>query len=96
MSRFITISLLLLVFFFGGMSYGSFEKDRITVQPDEGEPIVEHQEIMESTPVSSETYSTQDGDYLVHKTASFFEKVVTTGYEIVINILYAIANLFFD
>ncbi|MEI3613327.1 hypothetical protein [Pseudogracilibacillus sp. SO30301A] len=96
MSRFITISLLLLVFFFGGMSYGSFEKDRITVHPNKEEPIIEQQEIMESTPVSSETYSAQNGENLIHKTASFFEKIVTTAYEIVINILYAIANLFFD
>lgn len=96
MSRVITILLLLLVFFFGGMSYGSFEKNRLTVQPVEEEFVIEQASVTESPPLSSEIYTIDESEHKVHRTASFFEKIVTTGYEIVINILYQIANLFFD
>jgi len=97
MSRFITILLLLIVFFFGGMSYGSFEKDRLKEQPAKEEQSIEQESIVDTTAVISDTTpELEENDYIVHRTASFFEKIVTAVYEGIITILYKIANLFFD
>jgi len=98
MSRFITIALLLLIFFFGGMSYGSFEKEKHTVRPKveiseemQTEMVYVDDKIGDETPIPLE-----EEDYIVHKTASFIEKGVTLLYEMIIRVLYGIDNLFFD
>ncbi|HLR71426.1 MAG TPA: hypothetical protein VK085_08340 [Pseudogracilibacillus sp.] len=97
MSRFIMISLLLVVFFFGGVSYGTFEKNKLP-QQQETESIEETVSIdtsiieIEREPVQQK----EEGDKLVHKTASFFERIVKKMYELIIHALYGIANLFFD
>ncbi len=97
MSRFITILLLLVICFFGGISYGSFEKDRLTSLPKVEEEQMEVTKIIESPTLNAEQINlVEEEDVLVHKTASFFEKIVSSMYELMINTLYQIANLFFD
>jgi len=94
--RFITILLLLIVFFFGGMSYGSFEREKIQ-KPIVMEEIERYdQKIVEFDPLEEEPIPVTKKDYPVHKTATFFEKIVTALYELVVQIMYNIANLFFD
>lgn len=95
--RFITVTLLLLVFFFGGMMYGTFEKSNtdqeielVVPQVTSPPPVVE-QEIHELNIVHVE-----EQDYLVNKTASLLEQIVSTMYEGLINIMYKIAEMFFD
>ncbi|MEI3606864.1 hypothetical protein SPD48_14260 [Pseudogracilibacillus sp. SE30717A] len=97
MSRFIMISLLLLVCFFGGISYGSFEQDRQINVPEIEEEHLEVAKVIEPTTIDPEPIThLEEEDVLVHKTATFFEKMVSGMYELIINILYQIANLFFD
>ncbi|MBO1003467.1 hypothetical protein [Pseudogracilibacillus auburnensis] len=113
MTRFITVSLLLVVFFFGGMSYGAFEKERLTtkqvaneeieqeVVTEEVEPVMVKEKGIEKAAASIELETVHEPvkieeDHTVHKTASFFEKIVTSLYEFVIQVMYKIANLFFE
>lgn len=93
--RSLTFILLLAVCFFGGVTYGTFEKNRfadeITIEENEVkiepvyEPEIETIDIME----------TEDNDHLVNKSANILEKVVTSMFEFVIQIMYQFANLFF-
>lgn len=100
MTRFITIILLLLVFFFGGMSYGSYERDR---QPEQSEDVFvaitemeQDDNVMSLQSSESEPLQRNNENYKVHKTASFLEQIVTSTYEFVIEMMYTIASLFFD
>lgn len=102
MSRFFTVALLLLVFFFGGMTYGSFEKERFkTETPDietKTEEMMTEEEVTAeiTSAISGSSPKVEESDYFVHRTASFFEKIVTAVYEGIIVVLYQIANLFFE
>src|SRR5690625_2832887 len=97
--RIITVVLLLIVCFFGGMMYGSFEKNQHIDIPQSD--IVEQEmeqvnTVVDIEMIESELVHIEDQDYKVHKTASFLEKIVTTVYEFIIQLMYQIANLFFD
>lgn len=97
--RTMTMILLLAVCFFGGVTYGTFEKNNI--QQDEqveeqsvviAEPIVEN---IENDLQTIEINETEEKDPVVNKSAALLEKIVTSLYEIVIQFMYKIANLFF-
>lgn len=94
--RVITIILLLGVCFFGGMSYGLFEKERHATQPAPIEQEVEQVAVIELDPTISEPLPPTDHNPTVHKTASFIEKIVSFFYEMVIKIMYKLTELFFD
>lgn len=95
MSRFITFTLLLLVFFFGGVSYGAFEKNNQPIETTE-EEVIDEAVVIDREAYHPEPIQPEEENYFVHRTASFFEKIVTSLYEAIIHILYGIANLFFD
>lgn len=95
--RLVSIALLLLVVFFGGMTYGSFERDRYTTQTELLEQEVDHVEtIVDLEMIERELIHIDKQDQKVHKTASFLEKIVTNLYEFIIQVMYRIANLFFE
>lgn len=98
--RTITILLLFAVCFFSGVTYGTFANNHTPTQPKEMRVMEEEVFIHEDPPVTEteeiETYHIEDQDYLVNKTASRMEKIVSVFYEIIIEIMYKIANLFFE
>lgn len=97
MTRFVVIILLLAVFFFGGMTYGSVEKQ--VVKENQRENIELETEVIENIdiiPYEIEVVKVDSEPNKINKTANFFEKVVNSFYEGVITILYSIAGLFFD
>jgi len=92
-SRFITIVLLLCVVFFGGVFYGSFEQNRHPVEQVIDEEIEEvtiiesEQEEFEPKHMEEPIQFEQRND-CIHRTASFFEKIVSSLYELIIHVLY--------
>lgn len=90
MTRFLVIILLILVFFFGGVTYGTLQTEAPLSEP----------EIVQATPADiisiEEEIETEGKEHFINKTASFFERIFTTCYEIIIQALYKIANSFFN
>lgn len=94
--RSLTFILLLAVCFFGGVTYGTFEKNRFA-----DEVTIEENEVEEIEPVYEVELETidimekEENDHLVNKSANILERVVTSMFEFVIQIMYQFANLFF-
>ena len=90
MTRFIVIALLILVFFFGGVTYGTLQTDSPLSEPEKV------QTTYADTISIEEELGIEGKEHFINKTASFFEKIFSTCYEIIIQALYKIANSFFD
>lgn len=99
--RFITIILLLLVFFFGGVTYGTMETNYSLSAEMETEKEKEKEEWMEMEPFEPEQLQVEEAVSMdkevapVHKIANFFERLVVSIYELFINAMYYLANMFF-
>jgi len=100
MMRPFVIILLLLVVFFGGVSYGANENEpqetTITEMDVEDIEVEETYPIIEIAENESEVLKKREEEEpAIYQTASLFEKIVTTFYEACIGIIYQFANLFF-
>lgn len=100
MGRFVGVLILLVVVFFGGLSYGSASNQvsEVTSKEDlalliENEDIIVGVDILPYDIV--ETFSYEDTEK-VNQTANFFETVVTGFYDMLVSTLYSFADLFFD
>lgn len=97
--KYFTVCLLLVVCFFGGMTYGTMETNHALVGPEE--QVVEEDETMQMDPFTAEALETrQDADLdqdesVIHQAASLFEKIFLSIYSLIINLIYSIADLFF-
>lgn len=102
-SRFVVIMLLIVVVFFGGFTFGSFETtaNPTNVIEDNSVPVNSEQIMKEvdilPTDIVYEIEGETDRDEAqeITKTASFFENIVNGCYEFVVNLLYNFADLFF-
>lgn len=94
--RSLTIILLLAVCFFGGVTYGSFEKNRLAEEKELEEEVIEMDEPIEETEIEAiDLTYLEENDHFIHKSASLLEKVVTSVFEFIIQMMYRIANVFF-
>lgn len=102
-SRFITISLLLLVFFFSGVFFGILQKHSTV---SEGSQLHGGQEVLVTTEIeemdeeiieiiAAEAPPSKQKQHPIEKIASFFEKTVLFLYDHIIYLLYRIADFFF-
>jgi len=95
MGRTVIILLLLMMVFFGGVSYGAKEPE--WQRPSVVEPeVVETYPIIELEDSEIEPFDHQEEELGVYRTASMFENVVSTFYDICIGIMYQFVSLFFD
>lgn len=104
MKRMFIRLLICLLIFIGGVSYGINDEEKVInpnenankIEVNETEPIIEV--IDEDTKViqqRDEQVEAEDTS-LVYKTATFFDKVVSSFYEVGVGLIYQFVNLFFD
>lgn len=101
MARSFIVILLLAVFFLTGMLYGMDNND-IAINdesgqsgsPDQAVVIEEEVETIESTS-SIDVMDRQEPVHFIQKAASFLEAGVKGFYEVVVQILYQVSQLFF-
>ncbi|RDW19246.1 hypothetical protein CWR48_09385 [Oceanobacillus arenosus] len=103
MVRTFIVILLLAVFFLAGTLYGT-DRNLITMNNEttenieqttiKQEPIVTESEVV-SEVVTGNIMEMGKQDHLIPKVASFLEGAVTGFYEIVVEVLYQIAQIFF-
>ena len=97
--RYITIILLLLVCFFGGMTYGSVETNHALDRNEE--QSVKEVETMQMEPFSPEELEVEHNGGLdedapaIHQAAAFFERMIVGISTSIIDTLYKTAELFF-
>lgn len=94
--RLFTVIVLLLLFFFSGMTYGLFESTKsqnnnvIDEQVVDEKTVEEELEELETIVKLPETEPS-----FIHACAQFLERIITFFYELFIKFLYYIASLFF-
>ena len=94
--RFTTTILLLAICFLGGVMYGSFETSYPQNEIENVQPVITEPVEVEDDNVDIEMIQLEDEqEYLLNKTASFFETIVSALYEGVIYVMYKFAELFF-
>jgi len=93
--RLFTVIVLLLLFFFSGMTYGLFE----SVKSEENnvvENVVDEQTVeeeIENLETVAKLPETEQS--FIHSFAQLLERMITFFYELLIQFLYYIASLFF-
>lgn len=90
MARFIIYMLLFIVIFLSGMIVG------INQHTEQEEQFIVEEDLLEDIEVDSTLYSYEDSNnkMFTQKFASFFEKIISGVYNIIVSIMYNIAKLF--
>ncbi|MFD1850225.1 hypothetical protein [Oceanobacillus bengalensis] len=106
MVRSIIVLLLFVVFFLSGTLYGMSQDNRTETAadhkseetifvPEKTTDIEREEETIVSKSIDEDVMDTDHNEHLTQKTASFLETSVQGFYEVVVQILYQISNLFF-
>lgn len=102
--RFTTICLLLILFFFGGVFYGTIEKtDQHIASHDVTEDesnVIEVTAQVDDTEVADpfieyEQAPIESKEHFTNKSATLLESVVSKFYNFIVSMLYSISRLFF-
>src|SRR5699024_12777662 len=96
--KYITVFLLLITVFFGGMTYGTMETNHAL----DKEEIVEKEETMEMEPFTEEssqklnTADINENTSFIHEIASLFEEIFISIYSFFVYFLYIFFDIFFS
>jgi len=104
--RIFTALILIMIVFFGGIMYGSYEKGQYANDFPIIQKQAEENDIMQMEPYHSEnlhqeevevqeTISMGEDVPLVHRMAQFFETLFVSVYDISLRMMYMIAELFY-
>ena len=96
MTRIIVIALLLLVFFFGGVTYGTLQTEPPSIETNEVNEVEIDQTVHADSVTVEEELNLKEKEHFIHKIAGFFEGIFSICYEIMIQALYKVANSFFE
>lgn len=95
--KYITVFLLLITVFFGGMTYGTMGTNHAFNE----EELVEKEETMEMEPFTEEssqvlkTADINENSSVIHEVASLFEEIFLSIYSFFVYLMYSVADIFF-
>ncbi|MBY7143333.1 hypothetical protein KFZ56_09730 [Virgibacillus sp. NKC19-3] len=95
MTRSFIVILLLAVFFLTGMLYGMDNKNTAVNDESDQTVVIEEEEVETVEPSSTDVMDRQEPVHFIQKAASFLEVGVKGFYEVVVQLLYQISQLFF-
>lgn len=104
MRKIIIRLILCLLIFIGGISYGvKGEANSIKpvgavdkVEVSETGPVIEVIELEDKPVKETNEYIEADDESIIYQTATLFDKVVSSLYEVGVRLIYQFVNLFFD